>query len=59
MLALLQGEPGSEIVSDCLSDAVMSAGNGAELVTKLVEAGQAPARTAANLQTLQIEVSPL
>lgn len=58
VLALIAGEPGSQVVSDALDGAVISAVNVAEVVSKLIER-QAPDRDATGaVRTLQLSVIP-
>jgi len=58
VLALIAGEPGSQIVSDALDGAVISAVNVAEVVSKLIER-QAPDRDAMEVvRALQFSVIP-
>jgi ribonuclease VapC len=58
LLALLQGEPGADVVEGVLLRAVMSAVNLSEVVAKLTEHGMPPAAARAALEGLPIDVRP-
>jgi PIN domain nuclease of toxin-antitoxin system len=56
LLAVLNSEPGAEIVHPVLYDAAISAVNYAEVVTKLVERGAAPALVSKAVASLDIAI---
>lgn len=58
LLALLQDEPGADIVASHLPGCVMSAVNLSEVVAKLAERGVPPAELRAALDGLDIDVRP-
>ena len=59
VLALLQDEPGADVVEDAIDrGAVVSAVNLAEVVTKMVDAGAAVDRAADLVLGLFVEVEP-
>ena len=57
MLALLQGEPGSEKLRKLLPEALVSAVNEAEVVAKLMSHGMPPAEAQAAFDALHVEVA--
>jgi ribonuclease VapC len=60
LLALLNGEPGQDLVFEALADgAIVSAVNLAEVVTKLSERGLPEARIRAALSGLRFDVTDL
>ncbi len=58
ILVLLNGEPGSEAVSEALEEAVVSAVNLSEVVAKLVDAGMPVHEAREALTPLGLEVVP-
>lgn len=58
LLALINGEPGGELVADIISAAVVSAVNFAEVLTKLTDRGIAPPDIRAVMSELPIETVP-
>lgn len=59
LLALFNGEPGSDRVIDALPASVISAVNLAEVATKLQERGMPDDRIRANIDALELTVIPL
>ncbi len=58
ILAAMQGEPGSEKVAAMLGNAAVSSVNVAEVVTKLLRAGQAESSIHEDLAALRLETIP-
>ncbi len=58
LLALLQGEPGADVVASALPRGVMSAVNLSEVIAKLTEHGMPLEAARAALDGLPIEVHP-
>ncbi|MGD0430911.1 MAG: type II toxin-antitoxin system VapC family toxin [Acetobacteraceae bacterium] len=58
LLALLQSEPGAEVVADLLSVGVMSAVNLSEVVAKLIDHGMPLDQAREALDELPIQVHP-
>lgn len=58
IIALLKGEPGSEIVANHLSDAAISAVNVQEIAKKMLEAGMPEAVVRQTLDELRLTVMP-
>ncbi|PJG45603.1 VapC toxin family PIN domain ribonuclease [Sphingobium sp. LB126] len=59
LLAVFNGEPGSDRVIEALPEAVISAVNLAEVATKLQERGMPDDRIRANIEALELTVIPL
>jgi ribonuclease VapC len=59
VLALVQDEPGADLVAGALDGATMSTVNVAEVVGKLVDAGLDGRRAVALLQSAGVELLPL
>jgi PIN domain nuclease of toxin-antitoxin system len=59
VLALMNSEPGHEDVADVLADALLSAVNLAEVVSKLAERGMPAAEALADTLSLGMRVIPL
>ena len=59
VLALVQGEPGSERVELVVEEAVVSAGNLAEVVGKLIDKGYDGQEVLADLREVGVEVAGL
>ena len=59
LLALFNGEPGSDRVIEALPASVISAVNLAEVATKLQERGMPDDRIRANIDALELTVIPL
>jgi ribonuclease VapC len=58
LLALLQGEPGSEAVATAIPGGIISAVNLSEVIAKLAEAGMPEAAIQAALSSVEIEIHP-
>lgn len=58
MLAVINGEPGAEIVIASLPQSAMSTVNLAEVVTKLVNSGFAPDGALASAQAFEVKFIP-
>lgn len=58
LLALLQGEPGANVVADLLARSVISAVNLLEVMTKLIDRGMPGEAARAALDGLPIDVHP-
>jgi ribonuclease VapC len=54
VLAVINGEPGAEVVSAALADALVSTVNYAEIVAKLVERGNSSANAVSALQAIAL-----
>lgn len=59
LLCLLFDEPGAERVEAVLHSACISAANHAEVISKLVDRGQAPEEAMADLRELDLDVVPM
>jgi PIN domain nuclease of toxin-antitoxin system len=55
---MLNGEPGAEAAAAFLPDALLSAVNRAEVVTKLIEQGMPRDRATIIIETLDCEIAP-
>ncbi|MBI4282393.1 MAG: type II toxin-antitoxin system VapC family toxin [Chloroflexi bacterium] len=58
LLALLNGEPGADIVAEALSEAAVSAINVSEVVAKLAEAGMPEGAIREALEGLLLDIVP-
>jgi ribonuclease VapC len=58
VLALLQGEPGADVLRKIHSEAVVNAVNAAEVLAKLVNRGMSVAEAQAALDALHLETAP-
>ncbi len=58
LLALLNGEPGADIVTETLPDGVISAVNLSEVIAKLCDAGMPEKAVRQALQPLGLEIVP-
>lgn len=58
LLALLNGEPGEEVVAEAIPDAVISAVNLSEVVARLCEAGMPEGAIRQALLPLALDVEP-
>jgi ribonuclease VapC len=59
VLAMLDGEPGADVVAERIDDAVLSSVNAAEVVTRLVRVSLAPARATAVVEGLPCATVPV
>jgi PIN domain nuclease of toxin-antitoxin system len=59
VLALLNGEPGGDLVGDRLRDSCLSVVNAIEVGTRLVDAGMSPSAAREALSLLGLEMIPL
>lgn len=56
ILALIQGEPGADVVDDALSGAMVSAVNVAEVATRLSDVGMPDEEVHATVRDLRMEI---